>query len=315
MLAPLTREELAEQLADILGAPPDAELLERLWARSAGNPLFGEELLAAGLDGRGAAPDTLREALMLRVERLSEPARELLGLVAVGQRLDDRLLEETTGLEPRALREALREAVDGHILAVQDDGLYRFRHALLREVVEADLLPGERAERHLALARALERRVGAGAQVAAARRPPLRRDGDPPPALAAAVRAATAAERVHAYAEVTALLDRALALWDRVPDAEALAGADRVTVLVRAAEAASALGDPGRQLALLEAALAGLGPDPDRSRAAGSSRGTGNAQRHSTRPRPAPRRSSAGSRSPMIPRTARTCWPGWRAPA
>jgi predicted ATPase len=84
-LAPLAREELAEQLTDILGSAPAAELLERLWTRSGGNPLFCEELLAAGLGGRGAAPDTLRDALMLRVERLSEPAQELLRLVAVGR--------------------------------------------------------------------------------------------------------------------------------------------------------------------------------------------------------------------------------------
>ena len=283
VLAPLTREELAEQLTDILDAPPDAELLDRLWTRAAGNPLFGEELLAAGLDGRGAAPDTLRDVLMLRVERLSDPARELLGLVAVGQRLDDRLLEETAGLEPRALREALREAIDGHILAVQDDGLYRFRHALLREVVEADLLPGERAELHLALARALEQRLEDDAQATGAVAHHYAAADEQPAALAAAVRAAAAAERVHGYAEAAALLDRALALWDRVPDAEARAGADRVTVLVRAADAASALGDPGRQLGLLETALVELGPDPDRSRAARILEATGGAQRHLNR--------------------------------
>src|SRR4051794_37635601 len=47
-LKPLTRAELAEQLTDILGAPPDGDLLDRLFARSEGNPLFAEELLAAG---------------------------------------------------------------------------------------------------------------------------------------------------------------------------------------------------------------------------------------------------------------------------
>ena len=46
--APLTRDELAEQLEDILGAAPDDDLLARLFARSEGNPLFAEELLAAG---------------------------------------------------------------------------------------------------------------------------------------------------------------------------------------------------------------------------------------------------------------------------
>ena len=255
-LEPLTRDELAELLTDILGAPPAADLLERLWTRSGGNPLFGEELLAAGLDGRGAAPDTLREALMLRVERLTEPAQELLRLLAVGERLDHPLLEETSGLEPRALRDALRETIDGHIVVAQDDGLYRFRHALLREVVEGDLLPGERTELNARLGRALEPRADDSAQAAAAVAHHFAAAGDQPAALAAAVRAATAAERVHAHDEAAAQFERALSLWPEVPDPESVAGADRVTLLARAADAASALADPGRQLALLEEAFA-----------------------------------------------------------
>ncbi len=79
-LSPLTRVELAEQLADILGGAPAEDLLSRLFARSEGNPLFAEELLAAGTDGRGALPPTLRDALMLRIERLSGEAQELLRL-------------------------------------------------------------------------------------------------------------------------------------------------------------------------------------------------------------------------------------------
>jgi ATP/maltotriose-dependent transcriptional regulator MalT len=284
-LEPLTRDELAEQLTDILGAPPAADLLERLWTRSGGNPLFGEELLAAGLDGRGATPDTLRDALMLRVERLSDAARGLLGLVAVGQRLDHQVLEDTSGLESRVVRDALREAIDGHILVVQDDGMYRFRHALLREVVEDDLLPGERAELHRALARALQERLddGAGAQITAAIAHHFDAAGDQPEALAAAVRAATAAERAYASGEAAALLERALELWDRVPDPEARTGVDRVTLLARAADAAAAVGDPGRQLALLEAAFAGLGPEPDPRRAAPILESTARAQRHLNR--------------------------------
>ena len=48
---------------------------ERLFERSEGNPLYTEELLAAGLDGRGAAPQSLRDAFMLRIERLSPDAQ------------------------------------------------------------------------------------------------------------------------------------------------------------------------------------------------------------------------------------------------
>ena len=88
---------------------------------------------------------------------------------------------------------------------------------------------------------------------------------------------------MHAHGEAAGLLDRALELWDRVPDAEARAGVDRVAVLARAADVASALGDPGRQLALLEAAFAGLGPQPDPRRAARILESIARAQRHLNR--------------------------------
>jgi DNA-binding CsgD family transcriptional regulator/tetratricopeptide (TPR) repeat protein len=285
-LEPLTRDELAAQLEDILGAPPEPDLLERLWKRSGGNPLYCEELLAAGLDGRGAAPDTLRDALMLRVEELSQAAQEVLRLVAVGQRLDHPLLTETGGLEERALRDALRDAIDAHIL-VADDDRYRYRHALLREVVEDDLLPGERAALQLTLAQALERRVdeSAGAVLTAAVAHHFAAAGAQPEALAWSVRAATAAERVYAAGETLALLERALELWSRVPDAEALAGADHVTLLARAGDAAAALGDPGRQLSLLEAAIEELDSAADPHRASKLLEAIARSQRSLNRPK------------------------------
>ena len=108
-----------------------------------------------GLDGRGTLPPTLRDALMLRVERLSRAAQEVLRWLAC-QSLDDDLLARLTGLESAELREGLREAVGSQIAVAHADGSYGFRHALLREVVYDDLLPGERAELHAAIARALE---------------------------------------------------------------------------------------------------------------------------------------------------------------
>ena len=262
-LAPLTLDELAGQLEDILGEPPAAELLDRLWTRSGGNPLYVEELLAAGLDGRGSAPDTLRDALMLRVERLSEAAQELLRLVAVGQRLDHALLVETSALEPRALRDALREAVDGHILVADEDGTHRFRHALLREVVDDDLLPGERSALHLALARAVERagrrrRRERSSSAAVAHH--YAAAGDQPAALAASVRAAADAERVHAHGEAA-----------RCSSARSRCGTAcrrRRPRRRRPRRAARARGGggrgarrPGTPAGALEAAIEALGPD------------------------------------------------------
>jgi DNA-binding CsgD family transcriptional regulator len=255
------RDELAEQLEDILGAPPAPDLVDRLFERSEGNPLFAEELLASGLDGRGGLPPTLRDALMVRVERLPEHAQEVLRFLAAGRRLDHGLLADATGMEPRELREALREAVAGHIVVVDDEGWHTFRHALLREVIVDDLLPGERSELHLQLAHAFERREAEGARgawVAARIAEHYRAAQDQPAELAAAVRAAERNDDVRAHGEAAALLDRVLELWDRVPDAEGHAGVSRVELLLRAARDHHRASDDARAVTLMERAVAEL---------------------------------------------------------
>ncbi len=272
-LFPLTRAELAEQLTDILGDAPPDELVGRLFARSEGNPLFAEELLAAGLDGRGTLPPTLRDALMLRIERLSGDAQELLRLLAAGRRLDHGTLADAARMDARLLRDALREAVAAHLVVVDGEGRYEFRHALLREVVADDLLPGERADLHLALARTLEEQAAGlpahgGAHLAAGIAHHYYAAGDQPAALAASVRAADAANGVHAHGEAAALLQRALRLWDRVPNAQELTGLDHVELLHRAAMATGGEHEPARAESLLRAALAEIDEAADPQRAA-----------------------------------------------
>jgi DNA-binding CsgD family transcriptional regulator/tetratricopeptide (TPR) repeat protein len=258
-LPPFTRDELAQQLRDILGADADEDLVDRVFLRSQGHPLFVEELLAAGLDGRSALPPTLRDALMVRIERLSASAQQVLRVIAVGQRLDDELLAAVTELERPALHAAIRDAVANHIVAVNADARYGFRHALLREVVDDDLLPGERSALDLALAAALEARAerdGMSVYLAAGIAHHYASAGDQPAGLRASVRAADMAEGVHAYGQAAALLERAIDLFDRVPEPEARAGADRVTLLQRASTAHQLDGNSGRQEALARAALA-----------------------------------------------------------
>src|SRR5919198_1114957 len=202
-LGPATRAGLASLLPEL--AEPDAQaegdrddraqgrvfealltLLDRLgreapivlaiedlhWADASTRALlvFLARSLRAEHDGRGELPSTMRDALMVRIDALAPDAQELLRLIAVARRVDHALLADASTLEGTALRDALREAVAGHVIVVYDDGRYGFRHALLREVVHDDLLPGEHAELHLALARALERRVeadGPSAQILA----------------------------------------------------------------------------------------------------------------------------------------------------
>ena len=265
-LPSFTREELAEQLEGILAAPPEPGLLERIWHRSEGNALFTEEILAAGLDGRGALPPTLRDALMLRVERLSGDAQEVLRWMSCQTSVDHELLGEVTGLEPDALVSALREAMASHIVVASSEGTYAYRHALLREVVNQDLLPGEDTRFHTVLARALEARIAAGdtgAHITAQAAQHWVAAGDQGAALAAAVRAGQAAERVDAYAEAHSLFERALGLWEHVDDPEALAGLERRELLLRAAHAADRGHETARMEALLRGALELVDPETE----------------------------------------------------
>ena len=253
------RRELTEALTDILGDAPSPQLVQRLFARSEGNPLYSEELLAAGLDGRGAAPESLRDAFMLRIERLSSHAQRAARVIAVGRRLDEGTIGEVAGIElDDELHLALRESVAEQVLVADDDGNLMFRHALLRETLYDDLLPGERSELHLALARAFEGRQdgreGRKLELAATIASHYAAAGDQPAALGAAVNAARAARCVNAYGEVSDLAERALELWPRVPDAEDVARVDHVALLMTAAGAHGIAGDRSRAEVLLESA-------------------------------------------------------------
>jgi DNA-binding CsgD family transcriptional regulator/tetratricopeptide (TPR) repeat protein len=266
-----SREELGAQLAAILGAIPDDELLERVYARSEGNPLFAEEILAAEREGDGTLPESLRDALILRVEALGETAQEALRWVSAAQRVEQDVLQEASELEPRALRDALRDAIAHHVLVTQPgDGHLAFRHALLREAVHDDLLPGERSGMHRRLATVLEARVAAEPCVSLERATEIAHHfdaaGDQPAALRTAVRAAQTAERAHAEQEAAALYERALELWDRVADPEALAGCDHVELLARTAGAH--LLEHHRCIVLIKRALHELDQEAEPARSA-----------------------------------------------
>jgi tetratricopeptide (TPR) repeat protein len=151
------------------------------------------------------------------------------------------------------------------------EGTYAYRHALLREVVHEDLLPGEHTRFHSVLARALEDRIAAGdagAHITAQAAQHWVAAGDQGAALAAAVRAGRAAERVDAYAEAHALLERALGLWEHVADPEELAGTGRRDLLMRAANAADLGLEMGRFEALVRSALELVDPEREPHRAA-----------------------------------------------
>jgi DNA-binding CsgD family transcriptional regulator/tetratricopeptide (TPR) repeat protein len=257
-----TRAEVAEQLAGLLGTDPPVRLVDDVYARSEGNPFFAEELLLAGAsddDGRVALPPSLREVLLTRVVRLGRDTQQLLRVAAAaGPGVTQLLLAAVAGMDDQQLLEGLREAVDQQLLLPDPGGDgYLFRHALVAEAVYSELLPGERVRLHTALAGALEAGLAGGAPASRAARLAYHwaAAGDQPRALTASVQAAAAAEQVYAFAEAELQLERVLALWDRVPDAEERTGMDRPLLLSRCAEAAYAAGDAARAAELVRQAL------------------------------------------------------------
>ena len=97
-LGPLTREEVADQVEAILSETPSSASVDRLFERAEGNPFYVEELVAGG-SGSAGVPDSLRQLLLARIDRLSPAARELVGVVAAGgQRVPHDLLAAVSGV-------------------------------------------------------------------------------------------------------------------------------------------------------------------------------------------------------------------------
>ena len=253
-----SREELVEQVTGLLDEPAEDRLADRLYARSQGNPLYTEELLAAASDGAGELPATLRDAVLGRFERLPAAAREVVRIAAVAERpLSPALLAAACDLPAAELRDGAREAVAGRLLVIRPDGTYAFRHALVGEVIYEDLLPGERTALHAALGEAIEREPALlGDTPAAALATHWRGAHDLPRMLGASVAAGFGARRVHAPREALRQLETALSLWDRVPDAAERAGRPRSEVLREAAAAAGECFAASRSVALAREALA-----------------------------------------------------------
>ena len=251
-----SQAELAEQVAGILGAAAEPDLVARLHARCEGNAFFAEELLAASDVGAGPLPTSLREVLNLRLEALPDDARSVLRVAAAaGRRSGHRLLAAVAALPEPALIGALRAAVAQHVLVHDADG-YAFRHALLQEAAYADLLPGERTALHLSLAEALSDDPGlADGGAAAELAHHWRAAHRLPEALAAYVRAGLEAEQIYAFAEAARHFEWALEIWDRVEDADDRSELGHAAVVAHAARDVQLAGDYHRAVTLGREAL------------------------------------------------------------
>ncbi|GAA3124392.1 helix-turn-helix transcriptional regulator [Streptomyces rectiviolaceus] len=288
VLSRFDRTEVRRQLTAIRGDAPPEQLLDRVFERSEGNAFFVEELSRSIVEGSpGGISESLRDLLLVRIEALPDEVQRVARIAAEGgSEVEFPLLAAVTGLADDELIETLRTAVGAAVLQPSHEGeSFRFRHALMREAVAGDLLPGERSRLSRRYAEALE----ADPTLVRSEERAGRLAGywfdarDPARALPAMIAAAAAARGRHAFAEQHQLLERALEVWDDAPEElrrkamrqgvdDGLSPAispdmpgDFVDLLAAMTVAARLTGERERSLALCNRALRKLEGDPLRA--------------------------------------------------
>lgn len=275
-IGPLDAAETAVVAARFLGGRPSPRLASVLHDRSQGIPFVIEELAiglaeagrlqvdSAGVELAGGEavpiPDTVRDAVLIRLGVLPAGARQVLDAMAVvGVSFDLELIVALVGEE-----DGLTEVIERGFVVEGASGQGAFRHALTREVLYAEV-PWPRR-------RALHRRVATALEAAGA--PPGRvaehwlAGREPERARHALLAAAERSWAVHAYRDAAEAARRALELWPDDGDEPT-----RLAVLDRLGRCAQLAGDLASAVGAWEEAAAG-------HRHAGNALALAGAERH-----------------------------------
>ena len=223
-LAPLSPEEAVELAERLAGHRLETGVAARLAADTDGNPLFVVEAVRAGLpvDGDDAIrlTSTVQSLIRSRLGRLSRPARELLELAAtLGRDVTVELLGAAAGGEESVI-EPLDELWQLRVLRERDASAYDFVHDRVREVAYDAISPARRRHLHRVCAEALAAVAPDPDAVAGRLAAHYEQAGMFAPAIEAGRRAAAHAQRLLAFDDAIATLERCLALLDRLAGRE-----------------------------------------------------------------------------------------------
>ncbi len=247
---------LVERLA---GTTPSPELVSAILERSGGVPLFIEALVGVLKQRDGVAdgvlpgalplPETVREAMLARVDLLSPAGRRAAEAAAAGgSDLALDLLEEVNGSD-----DGIGELLNSGLLIEREPGEAVFRTPLAREAIYTATPWTWRRTLHRRFAHALERRGLDASQLAEH----WQKGGEPERARRALREGATRARRLHAQGDAVQLLRRALDLWPAGQEE-----ADRLAVLDQLGDCAQLTGQFTEALrAWREVAESAVGPE------------------------------------------------------
>ncbi|MEO7910008.1 MAG: AAA family ATPase [Roseiflexaceae bacterium] len=231
VVEPLDQADTTALAAHMFGQSPGPALATILYERTEGVPLFIKELASAlairgqlrpseaGVELAPGAdlpiPDTLRDAVLLRLDGLPDAALRLLHLAVVaGREFDLALVAELAGST-----DGFDALIERGLLVEVEPGRGAFRHALTRETIYGDISWVRRRALHRRMAERLQAEGTAPLAIAqhwlAAK--------EPDRARAALLTAAEQACSIHAYRDAADAAQRALEFWpDGVEDARRL---------------------------------------------------------------------------------------------
>ena len=175
-LAPAQSRELISNLTGGKALPDD--LVDQIIAKTDGIPLFVEELTktiieSGDLIDQGdryvyarpflsvAIPETLRDSLMARLDRVAAVKRIAQVGAVIGREFGYELLAEIEMMSEAALADVLARLVASELASCRGEipeSVYTFKHALVQDTAYNSLLKSQRMTIHGKIAQALEKR-------------------------------------------------------------------------------------------------------------------------------------------------------------
>jgi class 3 adenylate cyclase len=221
-LGPLTGVESDELIAALHPEMPTSDR-EAVGRRCGGVPLYIEEVVAKlkeqprDVAQSAQVPDTLYEALFARLRASENALRVVEAAATIGSQFDRALLAYVAEMSIDDLNGVLQELRKAAVLEPVGNGVWRYRHELLREVAAELPPPTTRRDLHSRVGDALESASSQGDPDwprIAAHYEQAHRFGD---AVAAYQRASTAARYRGALEEAMLYLSRALTQLEQLP--------------------------------------------------------------------------------------------------
>jgi DNA-binding SARP family transcriptional activator len=209
--------EVAELIRSISGDEPEAEVVDRIAARTNGNPFFVGEIARLPDD---RVPPTITAVVRSHLRSLSDTQFDILGTAAlIGREIDPTLVAAVSGAGIDEVEDALDAAEEANIVDSPGRSL-RFVHALVREVLVEDLPLHLRRARHRQVARALSSANDHRLDQAAHHWFVGARPGDVDEAVPVTLRAGARATSLLAHGEAARHYDHAVSLLAMDPTAD-----------------------------------------------------------------------------------------------